>query len=77
MKENFENKVITLADGETANSLRGAALAGIGISETDAESCFTDAADCVQNWQCCTCKFICLKLVTEDISSYLILKCFR
>ena len=74
MKENFENKVITLADGETANSLRGAALAGIGISETD---CFQDAVYCVMDWQCCTCKFICLKLVTEDISSYLILKCFR
>ena len=31
MKENIEDEVITLADGKTANNLRGAALAGIGI----------------------------------------------
>ena len=29
----IQDEVITLADGKTANNLRGAALAGIGISE--------------------------------------------
>lgn len=33
--ENIEDEVITLAYGKTANNLRGAALAGTGISGTD------------------------------------------
>ena len=54
MKENIEDEVITLADGKTANNLRGAALASIGISETDAESCKIRASPCAASTECCS-----------------------
>ena len=53
MKVNFENEVITLANDKTANNLRGAALASIGISETDAESCVEIYSQCTSNNPCC------------------------
>jgi hypothetical protein len=54
MKVNFENEVITLAYDKTANNLRGAALASIGISETDAESCKIRASPCAASTECCS-----------------------
>jgi hypothetical protein len=62
MKENFEDEVITLADGKTANNLRGAALAGIGISDKD---CKLWSDPCTKDSECCSCKFSCLKLATQ------------
>ena len=64
MKENIEDEVITLADGKTANNLRGAALAGIsiGISETN---CADKGDFCTYVGDCCPGKFICLKLETQ------------
>ena len=65
MKENIEDEVITLADGKTANNLRGAALAGvsIGISETN---CADKGDFCTYVGDCCPGKFICLKLETQQ-----------
>ena len=63
MKENIENKVITLADGKTANNLRGAALAGIGISE---KACKQEFSQCTSDDECCYSKFIGLKLVAQQ-----------
>jgi len=54
MKVNFENEVITLANDKTANNLRGAALASIGISETDAESCLARYYPCTSTTECCS-----------------------
>ena len=69
MKENIEDEVITLADGKTANNLRGAALIGIGIgsSETEAGKCKDNGVLChdLDDTSCCQGKFICLKLVTK------------
>ena len=53
MKVNFENEVITLANDKTANNLRGAALASIGISETDAGSCVARYDPCPNPNDCC------------------------
>jgi hypothetical protein len=57
MKVNFKNKVITLANNKTANNLRGAAFASIGISETDAESCKASGKTCASRMDCCSGKF--------------------
>ena len=67
MKENIEDEVITLADGKTANNLRGAALAGIGVGETDDPRCGAKWAQCgmPKDLPCCEGKFICLKLVIQ------------
>ena len=70
MKENFEDEVITLADGKTANNLRGAALAGIGISERD---CLRQFSPCTKDSECCNSKFICLKLATQQRAFHFIL----
>ena len=66
MKENIEDEVITLADGKTANNLRGAALAGIsiGISQTDCQKNYLYCDPYHDN--CCPGKFICLKLETQQ-----------
>ena len=70
MKENIEDKVITLADGKTANNLRGAALIGTGIGDCGV------AHDYCGWWNppCCEGKFICLKIGNpmKSISFYLI-----
>ena len=83
MKVNFENEVITLANDKTANNLRGAALASIGISETDAESCLAKYSTCtLTGTACCSpCKSLSslckIRNSTESISFYLILNIVR
>jgi len=79
MKVNFENEVITLAYDKTANNLCGAALASIGISETDAESCLVRYKTCTSTTECCSPRKSLYKIrnPTESISFFLILNIVR